>query len=171
MVKFLNAGHIVLLFPLIAFTCMAQAQLDGPAERQTKVCDLCGNRRWLDTGIDLKPGDMFRISASGALHYPSYRESDAEGIPRGWRDLIRIYPLGNANHGALIGRVGDESAQSFLVGSSRESRAAVAGRLYLGLNQTESEHPEGSLHITIEINSQRASPLEVEEAKLPVLTQ
>lgn len=136
MSRFLHR-HSVVVFPIVLlFTCLLFAQGTSQARKQTKEFDLSRDQKWLDTGIDVQSGDTLKITATGTVHYPSYKESGPEGLPRGWRDLLRIFPLSDANHGALIGRIGDDSAQSFLIGPSRESRVTTAGRFYLGLNQT-----------------------------------
>ncbi len=141
--------------------------------KKVKEFDLAGDKTWLDSGMDVKPGDRLKITASGAMHYPQSKESGPEGVPRGWRDLLRILPVSDANHGALIGRIGDdEAARPFLVGPTRESRAATGGRLYLGLNQADSERPEGSIHVIVEIRRGAAAPAApIDPSKLPTLSQ
>jgi hypothetical protein len=77
-----------------------------------------------------------------------------DGLPRGWADLIHQYAVKDAGHGALIGRIGSDAyAQPFLVGASKEYDVPVAGRLFLGINQSMSEasSADGSFHITIEV--------------------
>ena len=54
----------------------------------------------------------------------------------------------------MIGRIGSDSyAQAFLVGASKEYVAPVAGRLFLGINQSISEAStaQGSFHAKIEV--------------------
>ena len=77
-----------------------------------------------------------------------------DGLPRGFADLIHQYAVNDAGHGALIGRIGSDAyAQAFLVGASKEYDAPVAGRLFLGINQSMSEAStaDGSFHVKIEI--------------------
>ena len=53
-----------------------------------------------------------------------------------------------------IGRVGSgDYSQAFLVGDSKDFDVPVAGRLYLGLNQSESDaaNATGSFHVKVEI--------------------
>jgi hypothetical protein len=60
----------------------------------------------------------------------------------------------DAGHGALIGRIGSDAyAQAFLIGESKEYDVPVAGRLYLGINQSMSDasSAQGSFHVSIEI--------------------
>ncbi len=77
-----------------------------------------------------------------------------DGLSRGFADLLHQYAVGDAGHGALIGRVGpDTYAQAFLVGASKEYVVPVAGRLFVGLNQSMSEAAtaKGSFHVKIEV--------------------
>ncbi len=162
---------MLILQTVLVLVCLLCGQGSGRPASKSKEFDLSGDKKWLDTGIDVQAGDQLKLTATGTLHYTSYNESGPEGIARGWRDLMRIYPLSEANHGALIGRIGDEPAQPFLIGPSRESRIASAGRLYLGLNQADGEQPEGSLHVKVEVTPRTAPPSPVDESKLPALTQ
>ena len=121
-------------------------------------------KEWLDTNIDVRGGARLRFTATGQITYPS-DESYAgksrtlgtcgpNGLPRGWADLIHQYAVKDAGHGALIGRIGsDEYAQAFLIGESKEYEVPVAGRLFVGLNQSmkEAENATGNFHVKIEI--------------------
>jgi hypothetical protein len=60
----------------------------------------------------------------------------------------------DAGHGALIGRIGSSDyAQAFLIGGSKEYSVPVAGRLFLGINQSVSEAAtaQGGFHAKIEV--------------------
>jgi LssY-like putative type I secretion system component LssY len=68
--------------------------------------------------------------------------------------------VGNAGHGALIGRIGSEGyAQAFLVGASKEYDVPVAGRVFLGLNQSakDASVATGSFNVKIEILDEGSS--------------
>jgi hypothetical protein len=124
-----------------------------PAEVQVP-----GDRPWTDTGIDLKSGETLRIEAKGTLQCANAQSSGPDGLKRGWMDVIRILPVNDAGRGALIGRIGDDSAaRPFLIGSKRESKVPIAGRLFLGINQQEGEKSEGSYTVSIV----RIAPTEV----------
>jgi hypothetical protein len=164
--------HTAVTFPIVLLlACQIFAQSTGQARKQTKEFDLSGDKKWLDTEIDVQPGDTLLVTATGSLRYPMYKENGPEGLPRGWRDLLRIFPLSESNHGALIGRIGADTAQPFLIGPSRESRVTATGRFYLGLNQTDTEHPDGSFHVKVEFTPRAAAPPPIDASKLPVLTQ
>jgi hypothetical protein len=74
--------------------------------------------------------------------------------------LLHQYGVKDAGHGALIGRIGSESyAQAFLIGASKEYDVPVAGRLYLGINQSQSEASTatGSFHAKVEVLNEGSS--------------
>jgi hypothetical protein len=126
--------------------------------------DVPGKSEWVDTKIDLHGGAKLRFAATGKITYPpddSYQGKSRtlgtfgpDGLPRGFADLLHQYAVNDAGHGALIGRVGSDSyAQAFLVGASKEYQLPVAGRLFLGINQsmTEASTADGSFHAKIEV--------------------
>ena len=126
--------------------------------------DVAGTKTWVDTNLDVRGGAKLRFTATGKITYPadtSYKGKSRtsgtfgpDGLPRGWADLIHQYAVKDAGHGALIGRIGSDAyTQAFLVGASKEFDVPVAGRLFLGLNQSMSEATtaDGSFHVTIEI--------------------
>src|SRR5262245_33635436 len=70
---------------------------------------------WAATDIELKPGERAVFSATGTSRCPGQAaEFGPAGIPRGFRDLLRILPVAQGARGAVIGRVGEtEVAQPF----------------------------------------------------------
>lgn len=140
-----------------------------PAVKQITVD---GKQSWVDTGLDVQPGDMVKIEASGSLKYSDAAQSTGpEGLARGWKDLIRVLPVNDAGRGALIGRIGSEgSARPFFIGERRESRMPVAGRLFVGLNSGNST-AEGEFKVTIQVTS-RSKDTETEfKGVLPPITE
>jgi hypothetical protein len=126
--------------------------------------DVAGTKVWVDTNVNVRGGAKLRFTATGKITYPpdaSYKGKSRtlgtfgpDGLPRGWADLIHQYAVKDAGHGALIGRIGSDAyAQPFLVGASKEYDVPVAGRLFLGINQSMSEAStaDGSFHVTIEV--------------------
>lgn len=123
--------------------------------------DLAASKQWLDTGLDLRPGEKLHVTATGSITYPAGSSSKSQphtfgpdGLTRGWADLIHDYPVSGASHGALIGRLGSgDAAQSFLLGSDKQYQAPVAGRLFIGVNQSgkDAASAQGSFHVTMEV--------------------
>ena len=144
----------------------------APDKKKSSEFDVTGPPPWLDTGIDVRQGDLIRSSASGTIRMSRYRESGPDGVAREWLDLLRIYPLNDANAGALLGRIGDSAeSRPFLIGSGRESRAVTGGRLYLGINQPEKERAEGSYHVKVEVVLQTTAANPPPQQRLPEITR
>jgi LssY C-terminus len=142
------------------------------AAQKPQELDISGVPAWTDTGIDLKAGDTLRISAAGTVHFDGARENGPDGLARGWLDLVRILPLNDAGRGALLGKIGSsDAARPFLIGPRAQIKAPIDGRLFLGLNESSNDQPEGRFHVTIERTARPASAAVASNAPLPKLTQ
>ena len=143
--------------------------------------DVAAAKQWVDTGLDLRAGEKLHIAATGSITYPAPDPSKSQprtfgpdGLARGWRDLIHQYAVSDAGHGALIGRLGSgDAAQAFLLGAEKQYRAPVSGRLFLGINQSNSDASiaQGAFHVSIEIlnpGSTGASAAEGGPADAPI---
>jgi len=136
--------------------CWASAQEGVPAPKEL---DVAATQDWVDTGVDLRAGDALQVSATGTVSLGTGRTAGPAGAPRGFRDLIKSYPVNEAGLGAFIGRIGSsDTAQPFLLGPSKQIQVPRAGRLFLGVNKTGSDQPSGSFHAKVEILS-RAAPV------------
>jgi LssY C-terminus len=124
-------------------------------QRASQEVQITGDQLWSDTGIDVQPGEHIVVTATGKLRYADAKEDNGpDGIPRGFKDLLRILPFNGAGRGALIGRVGDaEIAQPFLLGADRNVVAPVAGRLAVGINQSSDDTGEGTYTVHIAIHA------------------
>lgn len=149
----------------IAGTLLIPASFGQAGKKSYKV-EVPGNKVWVDTNIDLRGGAKLKFTATGQVTYPAGDQSSYEskmqtvgtfgpdGLARGFADLLHQYAVGSAGHGALIGRIGSaDYAQAFAVGASKELDVPVAGRLFLGLNQSEkdAEPASGSFEVTIDV--------------------
>jgi LssY C-terminus len=132
------------------------------APQKSYEVDVPASKEWVDTNIDLRTGERLSLTGTGQLTYPAPQSSKSQtpqtfgpdGLSRGWKDLIHEYAVTSAGHGALIGRLGsDEGAQAFLVGATKEYTAPVAGRLFLGINQSlkDAQGAQGSFHVKIDV--------------------
>jgi len=137
----------------IAFLVCVGALAQDPA----KELDVSTKDAWVDTALDLRPGDVLTISASGTLKVRNGKSTSsvtAAGANRGFRDLIKAYPVNEAGQGALIGRVGSsDTATPFLVGANKSWTSPRAGRLFLGINKSDNDAPDGAFHVKIEFAS------------------
>jgi LssY-like putative type I secretion system component LssY len=130
----------------------SKAQTPSGKKRLSQEVQLTGEASWIDTGIDIQPGEHVLITATGKLRYNDAKEDNGpDGFARSFRDLLRVLPFNEAGRGALIGRIGDkDTAQPFLVGAHRDVIAPVAGRLSLGINQ-DNETGSGTYVVRIEV--------------------
>ena len=131
----------------------AKTQTSLGKKRVSQEIQLTGDAYWMETGIDVQPGEHVVITAAGKLRYSDAKEDNGpDGLARGYRDLLRILPFNEAGRGALIGRIGDqEVAQPFLVGPHCDVVAPIAGRLALGINQTSDDTGSGTYVVQIEV--------------------
>jgi hypothetical protein len=153
---------------ILVLAPLALAQI---ASAQTKALDLSAASGWVDTGMDVQAGDTVKFTVTGEVKYSNAKQSNGpEGLTRGWADLIRILPFNDAGRGAVIGKIGSsEAARPFLIGSRRESRAPVTGRLFVAVNQSSFDRATGSFHMVIE---RAAAPAVTKvDVKVPSLPQ
>jgi hypothetical protein len=111
----------------------------------------------MDTNIDLRGGEKLQITAEGTITYAKGSHFGPAGIPRSLADVIHEYAVPNGGHGELIGRLGSgDAAAAFEVGVSATYTAPVAGRLFLGINQSmrDAAGATGSFQVKIEVLSQ-----------------
>lgn len=122
-------------------------------KRLSQEVQITGDQAWVDTGIDVQPGEHVVVTATGKLRYSDAKEDNGpDGLARGFRDLLRVLPFNEAGRGALIGRIGDkDAAQPFLVGARRDVVAAVAGRLAFGINQANDDAGTGTYVVQVEV--------------------
>jgi len=93
---------------------VAVAPAASPEKRLSKNFTLKGDSDWLDTGIDVAPGEHVVATAKGTMRYVGAKEENGpDGLARGFKDLLRILPFNAAGRGALIGRVGDADVATF----------------------------------------------------------
>ncbi|MBN1312587.1 MAG: hypothetical protein JXB30_14320 [Anaerolineae bacterium] len=123
---------------------------------------------WEDTGIILKPGDAFTITAEGTISM--WPNCAATKVERGYPDIdcaetnvgpagtdvfapgLADYPLPGENTMTLIGRVGNDAA--FVVGTGGDFVAKSGGPLLLVTNDTVDwkQDDQGMFSIIITVN-------------------
>ena len=118
---------------------------------------------WVDTSLDLEAGSTLKITAAGDL--------PATGTQKGFKDLLKTFPVNEAGRGAVVGRIGTaDTARPFLIGGSLERRVPVAGRLFLSTNLPAGEKAEGSFEVTVTVEK-GALRAAIDPSRLPKLTQ
>lgn len=105
---------------------------------------------WLDTGAVLAAGEQAIFTASGSITLSDGRVVDPDGVERGWKDLLRQFPLNDAKTGALVGRVSDvEASVPFLIGKKNTVTIPTSGRLFLRVNVSSDLTATGSYKISV----------------------
>jgi len=90
---------------------------------------------WLDTGAVVAAGELASFTTKGEITMADARKATADGVDRGWKDLLRQFPLNQAKVGALIGRVSDKGASvPFSIGATGQVTMPTTGELYLRIN-------------------------------------
>src|SRR5215469_655783 len=151
------------LFLCLTLSLGARAPQEKARSTRSLEIDVPATKQWVDTNIDVRGGAKLRFTATGSAAYAADtsfagRTKTAgtfgpSGLPRGFADLLHQYAVKDGGHGALIGRIGSDAyAQAFLIGEKKDYDVPVAGRVFLGLNQSLSEAAgaTGSFHVKIE---------------------
>jgi len=134
----------------------------APSHQGAYSVEVTGSKQWVDTNIDLRRGEKLQFTAEGTITYADAKKNrfGPAGIARGFADLIHQYAVPNGGHGELIGRLGSgDAAEAFEVGASGSYTAPVAGRLFLGINQSMKDATEaiGSFQVKIKVLDQGLS--------------
>jgi hypothetical protein len=121
-----------------------------------KDLEVPANQEWVDTGIDLREGDVLRIVAEGTINYTTSKTCGPNGGERDWQDLLRRLPVNDQGRGALIGKMGEGGAVlAFFVGEHAQFTVERKGRLFLGINDDDYRNNSGSFHVRIRLNPPR----------------
>src|SRR5262245_2177513 len=153
-------ARLVTLVPALAMSIAAGlptfAQTPAPASSEAARIsrDLPINVRdvWTTTDIDIQPGERVVLKGTGSGTCPGQTtEFGPAGIPRGFRDLLRVLPI-QAGRGALIGRIGDaEIAQAFAIGTSAELTPTAGGLLSLGINRADNDACTAAFSVHVDV--------------------
>lgn len=102
--------------------------------------------RWVDTGIDVRRGDILTLSATGTVDVSSsWGTHDARGTTRFAR--VSGYPVNSPRRYGLAGKIG--SQKWAYTGSS--VTAQQNGRLYLTCNDDSPSDNNGKFVVTVQV--------------------
>jgi hypothetical protein len=137
----------------------------------SKSITLSGGQDWVDTGVDVKAGDVYQFDASGEINYAGARSATPpDGSPKGWRDLMKAFPAEDANRGAVIGRIGSgDVALAFPIGASKQITMSVDGRLFLGINHPSKSTADGSFTVKLSLVKSAPKDAATFSGKLPAI--
>lgn len=153
------------------FACLTLVFACSVYAADTKEVDVSAASAWVDTGLDVKPGDTLSFTATGTVAYQG-QNSTPDGLARAWMDLVAQLPVNSSGRGALVGRFGDNAAaRAFLVGSKSQRSAPIAGRLFLSVNQMSAMPGSGSYHVTIQRTAAPASVSQAAATPISPITQ
>ena len=120
-----------------------------PAHKQNYEFTL-KDGEWLNTGVVLGSGETADFTATGSFTLSDGREVEPDGLARGWKDLLRPFPLNQAQVGALIGRVSDMGASvPFSIGANGNVTMPTSGTLYLRVNVSSDLTASGSYTVKV----------------------
>ena len=109
---------------------------------------------WFDTGVVVDAGEKATFITTGSMSLATGQTLSPGGEARGWKDLLRQFPLNSANTGALIGRVSDVNASvPFLIGAKNEVTIPTRGRLYLRANLSDDLTATGDYKVKMTLSS------------------
>jgi hypothetical protein len=113
---------------------------------------------WTDTGVTVTLGDQLDFTATGTVTISDGHSVTPDGNARGWKDLIRQFPLNSANSGALIGRISNGDASvPFLIGASKQVDVTTSGKLYLSVNLSSDLTGDGSYAVKMKLSKSQAT--------------
>ncbi len=133
---------VMAAFLVLPLLCASSSLAAANATANSADVTINGDSAWIDTGMDVNPGDKLQITAKGTVDFKDKAGVGPEGAQRGWADTLRALSVTSAGRGALVGQIGnDRAATPFLVGADATITSPTAGRLYLGVNQDQFGKP------------------------------
>jgi len=142
----------------------SRLQLPLEAPLLEKTVDVPAESGWVDTGIDLRAGEVVRFAAAGEIDLQKGNPGAVCG-PGGIDLVTSDQPIPNSNLGALIGKVvqlvaervdedsgleiRDEVFYLFLIGEDASVAVPFKGRLYLGVNENVLRDNGGAYSVVV----------------------
>jgi len=144
-------SRLIPTFLVTALLIASAPAFAADANAKSVNVTVSSNPQWVDTGMDVQPGDKLHITAKGTVTMGNNTGVTADGAERGWTDTLRALLVPGAGRGALVGRIGNsEAATPFLVGADNTVQAPIGGRLYLAINADSTQTPEGSYKVHVD---------------------
>src|ERR1700757_2206451 len=124
-------SNVAFAFLLMVASLQAYSQLPGDAQDLT--FQVPPSQTWVDTGLDLHPGDALKFSASASAVVAA-----STGLPAcepaglsGTGENAKGQPLPSAPAGALLARLHGDSSAPILLGPTKELKIEDASHLLL----------------------------------------
>jgi hypothetical protein len=134
--------------PIVSMRDKHEASTAAIAPHKANYDFTLKDSEWLDTGVVLGAGETANFTATGSFTLADARVATPDGLDRGWKDLLRQFPLNQAKVGALIGRVSDMGASvPFSIGANGQVPMPTSGKLYLRVNVSSDLAGTGSFKV------------------------
>ncbi len=119
-----------------------------PAGMRERRVVVQANQHWTDTGVEVRPGQTIYFEAGGRINWGRGKRDGPDGEANSPYWATR--PIPNRPAAALIGKVGADSTDYFLVGSERGPfRMRAGGRLFLGINDDNLSDNSGNFPVVV----------------------
>lgn len=157
----------IVLFLFIAVLLVLPSLAQTIASPADKTVEVTPSEKWVDTGIDLHPGDLVQISAT------STGSGDQLCDPQGLMGLANAgkVPLDSALPGALLAKLQEKATTPVFLGAERHLKITEAGRLYLGANLGGAASCSGTYSVKIHVAPGGANPAATIQSKLASAAQ
>jgi Ca2+-binding EF-hand superfamily protein len=122
----------------------------GAVAANGRAVTVDASRGWVDTGIDVRRGDMLQIQATGTVTLSTNNADVAD--PAGSRTNRRAAsaPMPGDPAGALIARVGNGSP--VLAGGRQSFTVNNTGRLFLSVNDDFFDDNQGAFRVVVGVS-------------------
>ena len=124
----------------------------GTPTRQAPPGSIVVNAKmaWTDSGVVVRAGDRLNIRSEGVIQWGPDASATAGPGGVGSRQASPRAPVPDAQHGALIGRIGNGAP--FLIGTRPDAiQAFNGGRLYLGINDDVFTDNAGEFFVRVSV--------------------
>jgi hypothetical protein len=135
--------------PIVSMRERPAADSKTPQRKRSYNFSLTGTD-WMDTGVLVAAAETADFTATGSYSLGDGRAAGPEGLERGWKDLLRVFPLNSAKVGEVVGRVSDVGASvPFSVGAKNQVTFPTSGRLFLRVNLSSDLNATGSYKVQL----------------------
>lgn len=118
-----------------------------------KAFTVPGKSDWFDTGLEVTEGQVIHVNSEGRILWNLTDRAFCGPDGANPSHLDGSNPVPGVSTGAIIGRIGEDSTDSFLIGNERRINVTQSGRLYLGINDKAFADNEGLFRVRVRTNS------------------
>jgi hypothetical protein len=121
---------------------------ERPSGMREKHVVVQANQHWTDTGVEVRNGQTVYFDAGGRINWGRGKRDGPDGEENSPYRAGR--PIPNRPAAALIGKIGEDSTDYFLVGSEKGAfRMRGGGRLFLGINDDNVTDNSGNFPVVV----------------------